>query len=158
MVINFVKKGYIFKWLFLLLLLLMFASCASLEPFFKSDKELLRERFTKYWQARIKNDLVESYKYEDIYVTKRVSLAQYIKSKNLLIKYRDFKILQINIVEKDKARIQFELKYTVFVRGFSDKISKRVMWVTWVKRKGNWYNLYKTPAEAFGGLRRHKQH
>lgn len=106
-----------------------------------SPEEALRASVTRFWDARLKGDLVKQYDVLEPEVREWVTLTAFIRSRGT-VDYKSYEIQSVNVVgDRGWAKV----KYTFAVR--MSQLSGRGPWSgehmeVWVLRDGLWYRPY----------------
>lgn len=137
---KFSKAGRLVLGMSAAMSLLLLAACATLRQ--PADK-VVGERAVARWDALIKGDYAEAYKYLSPGFRSSVSVRQYEKSfiYNKVI-WTSAKLIESNCAEKT-CKVRISLGYTVYgalpgVKSFSDE---EPIEESWVLSHGSWYIL-----------------
>jgi hypothetical protein len=116
-------------------------SCATLPIF----NETLEKRVNQFWEARVKGDFDEAYRYERISQTlKGYSKQEYIKHAfSGGVTLQSFKIKDIKLIDDDTAEVYLEVVFKLNPTGGID-IKTPIQADSkdkWVKIDGQWYHV-----------------
>jgi len=114
---------------------------ASLEPppaAPVSPEVALRDRVTRFWEARLKDDPATQYQLLEPEVTERVTLTAYVRSQGSF-HFLSYKVQSINIVaEKAWVKVSYTFKMRIAqLVGFGPWTQESFEF--WVLRDGVWY-------------------
>ena len=123
------------------LLFLIFFSCHEVRP----KNEDLKTAWKRYWTYKKIGDFKRAFYYENISITKQISLERYIKSrKESDIKVKDFKFIGIGKVGSGpmgstpvKMRLITNWPPLLGLKGNRDIVINDY----WIKKGGQWYHL-----------------
>lgn len=147
------RRGAVVLWCALVALAVSACAGQGLKQAVQNPDERLRERVRQYWEARVRDDIVEQYSLEEPWMRERVSLTAYARGKGAT------KILEYEIkgaeVKSPDAVAKLHLKYKILFQKLAHlplqemDIEQRWVWVD-----GEWYLQYRSavgPPKTLGG-------
>jgi hypothetical protein len=140
---------YLHYGLFLVLILVLGGACARSEirnpapspkvEDFRTENRL-KERAKAYWEARKADDIEAQYNLEEVSVTKKVSLVEFIRKKPV----SDIVEFELGGVQMDasreKATIPVKVTALLKLPGFSKKPIVKTINDSWTFLEGDWYH------------------
>ena len=107
----------------------------------RSDADLVRERAQAYWDARVKDDMVTAYTFEDPVRRSQLSLNQYVRAIGTGVKMSSAKVWKVKI-DGDQADVEIEVEARYMVPGW-DKLpaGRRTLVDDWQKIDGKWVHV-----------------
>lgn len=105
----------------------------------------LEKRVKAYWDARLEDDWVKAYEYEDPEIKKQAKLtvSKYIGGKASWIDIKNYDVKRIELLEPDKVRFYIVLDASIDLPiGKREKKDEKVpIKDLWLKRGGEWYRF-----------------
>jgi len=107
----------------------------------ESDEELqgLAERITAFWEARVADDPITTYEFEESNVRGIVSLRDYVR-RNGAIDYNKATLKSIERVGEDEAVAMLDVEFRIHAMG-GDWLNRELS-SNWVLVDGEWYHKY----------------
>jgi len=135
-------------WLFLGVLA-QTLQCALAEP--DEDLKNLAERVEAFWEARVADDPITTYEFEESNVRDIVSLRDYVR-RNGAIDYNKATLTSIERVDEGEAMAMLDVEFRIHAMG-GDWL-KRELSSKWVLVDGEWYHKYQPfrPISAGGAV------
>jgi len=109
------------------------------------EEKLLLKRVNRYWESRVKDDLVTCYNLLSSDSKKSMTLTSFIRKSNIKVSQYEIKNYKI-LKEKNIKKAVVEIIFSGFALGYPLKNVKNRQF--WVFEKGNWfvkYNLRSIP-------------
>ena len=136
--------------LWYIFLVFALTSCASVPSATveNQDKEALISRIHLYWNAKQKDDFQTMTGLMDPDTTNSNTLnasAQFNKYSNLS-KITDFRIDNIDMIDKEKAKVTVTVLVTLLIVKSSDNNIEQVVTDIWIKNKGLWFISMNKPS------------
>ncbi len=139
-----ITRGLKGPWV--LLAVAIMAGCAGLQAQRPADpRARLVERAKGYWDARVKGDLVETYRFHEPNFKKRVTLTAFLRGRGATT-VLDYEVKDVRI-EGAKGFVTMRVNYTVIhpllvkrVEPRWGEIEEQWRWVD-----GEWYRRYRLP-------------
>lgn len=114
-------------------LVLGLAGCAA-TPTPANDRELVRTRAVEFWKSVYENDLVTSWKYEEVSKKPGWTLQAYLKRDGLT--YEAVEVQDVSSLEGDRAIVNVKVTYSIpLVRIYKQEV---VLKDEWVRLDGQW--------------------
>jgi len=107
----------------------------------QSPEEALRARATRFWEARVKGDLVTQYDLLEPKARERVTLTGFVRARSAVV-FQSYKIQEVEVVE-DEGRVTAMTTFRLLlpqVSRFGPWDQRAIM--RWVRVDGHWYTLY----------------
>jgi hypothetical protein len=121
-----------------------------------SPEVALQERVTRFWEARIKDDVARQYDFLEPEAKERVLLTAFVRTHGTF-HFRAYQVRSVNIVE-EKGWVKVKYSYSIRVpqlAGFGPWTQEA--FEVWVLRDGVWYRPYSqkeaaTPPPGISGI------
>jgi hypothetical protein len=129
-----------------LLLVVVMAGCAGANAVATRDPvERLKERAGQYWEARIRGDLVETYRLHPPAFRKTVALTAFVQGRGVTT-VLDYEIKETK-VEGDEGVVNTRFNYTVVHPMLVKPVKPRWEEIEeqWVRVDGEWYRKFRFP-------------
>lgn len=121
--------------------LIILCGCAKKEELRNiPDEEVLQGRVIEYWEHLRKEDYIKSYEYEDPIFRKTVSMNQYIKRHNEMLKIKEVRVKTIKI-EDNSGDVDLTTKIELQFPGAKPLVTETEKKDRWGKINGIWYHV-----------------
>jgi len=130
----------------LLVALAMLAGCAGTQAVATRDPETrLRERNAQYWDARVRGDLFDAYRFHPPAFREAVTFSAYSQGRGVTT-VLDYEIKDVRI-DGDEATVKSRYYYTVLHPMLVKPVQPRWGEVDeqWVRVDGEWYRKFRFP-------------
>lgn len=107
------RRGAVVLWCALAVLAVSACAGQGLRQAVQNPDERLRERVRQYWEARVRDDIVEQYSLEEPWIRERVSLTAYARGKGAT-KILEYEIKGVEVKASD-AVVTLHLKYKIMI-------------------------------------------
>jgi hypothetical protein len=128
---------------------LVVSACASqgVQQASQTPEQRLVERVRQYWEARVRDDIVEQYRFEEPTIREQVSLTAFARGKGAT-KILAYEVKGVEV--KDSGAVaKVHLRYRILVSRLAHLPPKEVdLDQAWVWVEDNWYLRYQS---AVGG-------
>jgi hypothetical protein len=122
---------------------LVVSACASqgVQQASQTPEQRLVERVRQYWEARVKEDIVEQYRFEEPTIRERVSLTAFARGKGAT-KILAYEVKGVEV--KDSGAVaKVHLNYRILVSQLAHQQPKEIdLDQAWVWVEDNWYLRY----------------
>lgn len=147
------RRGAVVLWCALAALAVSACAGQDLKQAVQNPDERLMERVRQYWEARVRDDIVEQYSLEEPWMRERVSLTAYARGKGAT-KILEYEIKGVEGKSPD-AVAKLHLKYKIMFSKLAHLPLQEVdIEQSWVWVDGEWYLQYRSavgPLKTLGG-------
>lgn len=137
------RRGAVVLWCALAALAVSACAGQDLRQAVQNPDERLMERVRQYWEARVRDDIVEQYSLEEPWMRERVSLTAYARGKGAT-KILEYEIKEVEVKSQD-AMAKLHLKYKILLPKLAHlPLQEMDIEQSWVWVGDEWYLRYRS--------------